>query len=80
MIVDFPLPELGENVTSASVIDWHKAVGDEVSEGDLLFEVMTEKVNIEVESTVVGKLVEILKAVDDEVEPGTIVARFDVAG
>lgn len=80
MIVDFPLPELGDNVASASVIDWHKAVGDDVREGDLLLEVMTEKVNIEVESPLEGRITEILKQVDDEVEPGMIVARIEVAG
>ena len=79
MIIDFPLPELGENVASATVIEWHKAVGDDVAQGDLLLEVMTEKVNLEVESTFDGKLVEIIKNVDDEVMPGAVVARFQAA-
>lgn len=79
MIIDFPLPELGENVASATVIEWHKAVGDDVAQGDLLLEVMTEKVNLEVASTFDGKLVEIIKNVDDEVMPGAVVARFQAA-
>lgn len=80
MIVDFPLPELGENVASATVMQWHKAAGDTVKQGDPLLEVMTEKVNVEVESPLAGTLVEIVRDVDDDVQPGAIVARFEVVG
>lgn len=80
MIVDFPLPELGENVASATVMQWHKSAGDTVQRGELLLEVMTEKVNVEVESSLDGTLVEIVRDVDDDVLPGAVIARIDVAG
>ncbi len=79
MIVDFLLPELGENVASATVTSWLKSVGDTVAQGEPLLEVMTEKINAEVESPFAGVLVEVVKDVDDDVLPGTVVARFEVA-
>jgi len=48
-----------------------------VSAKDVLLEVMSEKVNVEVESGIDGKLVEILHQADAEVEPGAILARFE---
>lgn len=80
MIVDFPLPELGEQVSSATVTAWSKAVGDKVSSDELLLEVMTEKINVEVVSPWDGTLVEILKDVDEDVAPGVVVARIEVEG
>ena len=80
MIVDFPLPELGKEVPKATIITWHKKVGDQVSPKDVLLEVMSEKVNVEVESGIDGKLVEILHQADAEVEPGTILASFEKTG
>lgn len=80
MIVDFPLPQLGQEVPKATIIAWHKKVGDQVLANELLLEVMSEKVNVEVESGIDGKLVEILHQADAEVEPGTVVARFETAG
>lgn len=80
MIVDFPLPELGPEVPAATIITWCKNVGDEVRPGDVLLEVMSEKVNIEVECDVEGRLAEILRPADEEVAPGTVVARIETAG
>ncbi|MDR6758781.1 pyruvate/2-oxoglutarate dehydrogenase complex dihydrolipoamide acyltransferase (E2) component [Mycoplana sp. BE70] len=79
MIVDFPLPELGPEVPAATIITWCKNVGDMVSPGEVLLEVMSEKVNIEVESDITGRLVEIVCRAEEEVAPGTVVARFEAA-
>jgi pyruvate/2-oxoglutarate dehydrogenase complex dihydrolipoamide acyltransferase (E2) component len=78
MIVDFKLPELGKDVVLATITTWHKAVGDTVGPGDTLLEVMTEKVSMEVESDVQGQLIEIVQDVDEEIAPGTVVARIKV--
>ncbi|MGZ5400165.1 MAG: 2-oxo acid dehydrogenase subunit E2, partial [Nocardioides sp.] len=45
--------------TEGEVATWHASVGDEVAIGDVVCEVMTDKVDMEVESTVAGTLVEI---------------------
>ncbi|RYB95719.1 2-oxo acid dehydrogenase subunit E2 [Nocardioides oleivorans] len=53
-------------MTEGEVNEWMVRVGDEVAEGDVVCEVMTDKVDMEVESTVSGTLVEIV------VESGTV--------
>lgn len=53
------MPQLGETVVEGKILTWFKAVGDDVKIGDQLFEVETDKVTVEVEATVAGKLTEI---------------------
>ncbi|MDR7255532.1 pyruvate dehydrogenase E2 component (dihydrolipoamide acetyltransferase) [Nocardioides sp. BE266] len=60
------MPKMSMTMTEGEVNEWMVRVGDEVSEGDVVCEVMTDKVDMEVESTVSGTLVEIV------VESGTV--------
>jgi pyruvate/2-oxoglutarate dehydrogenase complex dihydrolipoamide acyltransferase (E2) component len=53
------MPQLGETVAEGKILTWFKAVGDDVKIGDKLFEVETDKVTVEVEAIVAGKLTEI---------------------
>ena len=53
------MPSLGETVDEGKVIKWHKNVGDEIKEGDILCEVETDKTAAEIPSTVNGTLTEI---------------------
>ena len=53
------MPQLGETVAEGKILTWFKAVGDDVKIGDWLFEVETDKVTVEVEAIVAGKLTEI---------------------
>jgi pyruvate/2-oxoglutarate dehydrogenase complex dihydrolipoamide acyltransferase (E2) component len=53
------MPQLGETVAEGKILTWFKAVGDDVKIGDRLFEVETDKVTVEVEAIVAGKLTEI---------------------
>ncbi len=53
------MPQLGETVAEGKILTWFKAVGDDVKIGDRLFEVETDKVTVEVEAIVSGKLTEI---------------------
>ena len=50
------MPQLGETVAEGKILTWFKAVGDDIKIGDRLFEVETDKVTVEVEATVAGKL------------------------
>lgn len=54
------MPKMSMTMTEGEVSEWMVRVGDEVSEGDVVCEVMTDKVDMEVESTVSGTLVEIV--------------------
>ncbi len=61
------MPKLGLTMESGKIEKWHKKEGDKVEEGDILFEVMTDKVSLEVESYNSGILRKILKVEGDEV-------------
>lgn len=54
------MPKMSMTMTEGEVNAWMVQVGDEISEGDVVCEVMTDKVDMEVESTVSGTLVEIV--------------------
>jgi pyruvate/2-oxoglutarate dehydrogenase complex dihydrolipoamide acyltransferase (E2) component len=68
------MPQLGETVAEGKILEWFKAVGDEVKQGDNLFEVETDKVTLEVQSIVAGHLQEIRVAAGTVAQVGDIVA------
>ncbi|SDJ34729.1 2-oxoglutarate dehydrogenase complex dihydrolipoyllysine-residue succinyltransferase [Aliiruegeria lutimaris] len=57
--VDVMVPTLGESVTEATVSTWFKAVGDTVAQDEMLCELETDKVSVEVPAPVAGVLTEI---------------------
>jgi 2-oxoisovalerate dehydrogenase E2 component (dihydrolipoyl transacylase) len=72
----FKLPDVGEGVAEAEVIEWLVSVGDAVTEGDPFVEVMTDKASVELPAPVDGR-VEWLGAEVGEVVPvGAELARF----
>ncbi len=68
------MPQLGETVAEGKILTWFKAVGDDVKIGDRLFEVETDKVTVEVEAIVAGKLTEIRTGNGATAKVGTTVA------
>ncbi len=68
------MPKLGLTMESGKIEKWHKKEGDKVETGDVLFEVMTDKVSLEVESYNSGILMKILKGEGDEVPVTEVVA------
>ena len=53
------LPDIGEGVAEAEVVEWHVKPGDEIAEDDLLAAVMTDKATVEIPSPVAGRIIEI---------------------
>jgi pyruvate dehydrogenase E2 component (dihydrolipoamide acetyltransferase) len=72
--MDVLMPQLGETVDEGKVLVWYKKVGDKVEPGENLFEIETEKVSMEVPSTVAGTLQEIRVQVDETAPVGAVVA------
>ena len=68
------MPQLGETVAEGKILAWFKSVGDEIKEGDNLFEVETDKVTIEIQAVVSGRLNEIRVCAGDVAKVGAIVA------
>ena len=58
--VDVMVPTLGESVTEATVSNWFKAVGDTVAQDEMLCELETDKVSVEVPAPAAGILAEII--------------------
>jgi 2-oxoisovalerate dehydrogenase E2 component (dihydrolipoyl transacylase) len=74
------LPHVGESVTEAIIGQWLKQVGDTVQKYDLLVEVVTDKVAMEVPSPATGTLSSILVEEGDTVPMGTVIAEMAVEG
>jgi 2-oxoisovalerate dehydrogenase E2 component (dihydrolipoyl transacylase) len=51
---EFQLPDIGEGVTEAELVEWHVAPGDRVEEGQLLVSASTQKATVELEAPVSG--------------------------
>ena len=64
------MPKLSDTMTVGTVVKWHKQVGDEVSNGDILAEVETDKATMELENFDDGVLLQLLAEEGDEVEIG----------
>ena len=60
--VEIPVPTLGESVTEATVSTWFKKVGDAVTQDEMLCELETDKVSVEVPAPASGTLAEIYAA------------------
>lgn len=59
MAKQVPIPKFGQTVETVSLVAWHKAEGDTVAKGEVLFEVETDKAVLEVESQFEGTLLKI---------------------
>jgi len=78
--IQVPLPELGESVTEGTIIEWRVAEGATVAAGDILLDLTTDKVDVEVPAPAAGRLVSILAQAGDTVEIGTALAEIDTSG
>lgn len=74
------VPQLGESVVEATVGTWHKQVGDAVAVGDVLVELQTDKVDVEVGAETAGLLVSIERPTGEDVVIGDVLAVIDPAG
>ena len=76
-MVDVVVPTLGESVTEATVATWFKKEGETVEVDEMLCELETDKVAIEVPSTASGKLVEIIATEGSVVALNGVLAKID---
>lgn len=76
----FNMPDVGEGVAEAEVVEWHVKVGDTVEEDQHLVDVMTDKATIDIESPVEGTVVEVAGEVGDTVAVGAMLLVIEVAG
>ena len=81
-IVDLVMPKMGESIMEATILKWHKQVGDAIKMDETMLEIATDKVDSEVPSTAAGTITAILFNVNDVVPVGTVIAQIntDAAG
>ncbi len=79
-MADIMTPALGESVTEATVARWTKKAGDAVRKDEILVELETDKVSLEVAAPSDGVLSEILAGEGDTVEPGTVLGKMSEGG
>ncbi len=71
------MPQLGETVAEGTVAKWHKQVGDKIAVDELLFDVETDKVSMEVTAITAGVVTQILVPAGATVDVGTVLAVID---
>ncbi len=68
------MPKLGLTMETGTIEKWHKKQGDKVEAGEVLFEVMTDKVSLEVEAYNSGYLIKVLRNQGEEVPVTEVIA------
>ncbi|ARO13487.1 2-oxoglutarate dehydrogenase E2 component (dihydrolipoamide succinyltransferase) [Ketogulonicigenium robustum] len=76
MSTEVRVPTLGESVTEATVATWFKKPGDAVAVDEMLCELETDKVTVEVPSPVAGTLSEVIAAEGETVGVGALLAHI----
>ncbi|MDP1961622.1 MAG: dihydrolipoamide acetyltransferase family protein [Reyranella sp.] len=74
------LPDVGEGVAEAELVEWHVEVGQSVLEDQVLAAVMTDKATVEIPSPVAGTVVALGAEVGGVLAVGAELVRLEVAG
>jgi 2-oxoglutarate dehydrogenase E2 component (dihydrolipoamide succinyltransferase) len=80
VIIEIKVPVLAESVPDATLLEWQKNVGEFVERGEILIDLETDKVTLEVASPEAGMVKEILKKSGDVVLTDDILAVIDTEG
>ncbi len=79
-ITDVVVPQLSESVAEATLMTWKKKPGDAITADEILIEIETDKVVMEVPAPASGVLAEIVKADGSMVTSGEVLAKIDIDG
>src|SRR5712692_31626 len=80
MLIEVKVPELSESVTEATLLAWHKKVGEPVKRDENLIDIETDKVVLELPAPADGVLAKIIKADGVTVKAGEVIATIDTEG
>ena len=76
----FNMPDIGEGIAEAEIVQWHKKVGDRVQEDEEFIDMMTDKATVPMESPVTGTIVEVAGEEGDMVSIGSMLVVIEVEG
>ncbi len=74
------MPDVGEGITEAEIVEWNVSVGDVVKEDDVIAAVMTDKATVEIPSPVDGMVKEITGALGEMTAVGSVIIALEVEG
>ena len=78
-IVEVKVPQLSESVAEATMLNWKKKAGEAVAIDEILIEIETDKVVLEVPAPAAGVLIEIVQGDGATVAAEQLIARIDTA-
>ncbi len=76
-ILDVVVPQLSESVAEATLLQWHKKVGEAVARDENLIDIETDKVVLELPAPAQGVITEIIRGDGSTVVAGELIARID---
>jgi len=79
-IIDVKVPQLSESVAEATLLQWKKRPGEAVAADEILIEIETDKVVLEVPAPAAGVLAQLVRNDGDTVVSDEIIARIDTEG
>ncbi len=80
MAREFKLPDVGEGVAEGEIVKWLVREGDPIKENDLMVEVMTDKVTVQIPSPVTGTVLRITAKEGETVKVGSTIIVLGEAG
>ncbi|MBJ8350263.1 dihydrolipoyl dehydrogenase [Streptococcus zalophi] len=80
MAIEVIMPKLGVDMQEGEILEWKKQEGDEVKEGDILLEIMSDKTNMEIEAEDSGVLIKIVHGDGATVPVTEVIAYLGEAG
>jgi pyruvate dehydrogenase E2 component (dihydrolipoamide acetyltransferase) len=80
MATEVKMPQLSDTMSSGKILVWKKNEGDQVSRGDILAEVETDKANLEIESFSSGTLLKVVTPAGTDAKVGEVIAVIGAAG
>jgi len=78
-IIEVKVPQLSESVSEATLLTWHKKVGEAVKEDENLIDIETDKVVLELPAPQSGVLIKIIKGDGEKVGSEELIAQIDTA-
>src|SRR6266508_2811817 len=80
MLIEIKVPQLSESVSEATLLAWHKKVGEAVKRDENLIDIETDKVVLELPAPADGVLTKIVKSDSGTVKAGEVIATIDTEG
>src|SRR5216683_3970278 len=77
MLIEIKVPQLSESVSEATLLAWHKKVGEAVKRDENLIDIETDKVVLELPAPADGVLAKIIKGDGGTVKAGEVIATLD---